>query len=96
MRPCVRVSDGCAKVLLLGTKNVTVIGRPFIEGASVSALVEEQTQDAKVYIFKRRRRKHSQTSKGHRRKLTILRIKGMHPLCCFSRKIDLHRRYHLC
>lgn len=64
------------KVLLVGTKGLTMIGRPYVAGATVTALVEEQTQDAKVLVFKRRRRKHSQTMQGHRRKLTLLRIKG--------------------
>lgn len=36
------------KVLLLGTRDDTTIGRPFVPGASVVAAVEETFKDAKV------------------------------------------------
>lgn len=36
------------KVLLLGTREDTTIGRPFVPGASVVAAVEENFKDAQV------------------------------------------------
>ena len=62
------------KVLLLGNKTETVIGRPAVEGASVVALVEEQFLDGKVLVFKKRRRKNSRRLNGHRQPLTSLRV----------------------
>uniref|UniRef100_A0A7S2XBN0 Large ribosomal subunit protein bL21m n=1 Tax=Lotharella oceanica TaxID=641309 RepID=A0A7S2XBN0_9EUKA len=63
------------KVLLLGTAEHTVLGRPLIPSASVCAVVEEQTQTRKIRVFKKRRRKNSsKTTKGHRSDVTILRI----------------------
>lgn len=91
------------RVLMLGSPHETIIGRPFIPEASVTAAVEvrlvlselagvfvdldilqrrhltwssiicsawwclqEQFQDGKVLIFKKRRRKHSRRMNGHR------------------------------
>ena len=62
------------KVLLLGNKTETVIGRPAVEGASVVAVVEEQFLDGKVLVFKKRRRKNSRRLNGHRQPLTSLRV----------------------
>lgn len=65
------------KVLLIGTKESTLIGRPYIEGAKVMVVVEEKTKDKKVIAFKMRRRKNSRRTKGFRRQLTILRVKDI-------------------
>lgn len=90
------------RVLMLGSRDETIIGRPLVPQATVSAVVEvclsyhncsryegllliggtfhwifcvmslldvhvqEQFQDAKVLIFKKRRRKNSRNLKGHR------------------------------
>lgn len=62
------------KVLLLGSNSQTVIGRPFVPKAFVHAAVEEQVLDAKVIIFKKKRRKNYRRTTGHRQELTRLRI----------------------
>lgn len=62
------------RVLLLGNTATTVIGRPCVPGAIVSAIVEEQFLNGKVLIFKKRRRKNSRRLNGHRQELTGLRI----------------------
>ncbi|CAM9259342.1 unnamed protein product [Ascophyllum nodosum] len=61
-------------VLLVGTREDTVVGRPIVSGASVKLFIEEQTLDKKVIVFKKRRRKASKTTQGHRRHITILRV----------------------
>jgi len=38
------------------------------------ATIEEHVKDFKVIAFKKRRRKNSKRTKGHRRQLTVLRI----------------------
>lgn len=50
--PGVQVNDVLEfnKVLLLGTRDDTTIGRPFVPGASVVAAVEETFKDAKVWM----------------------------------------------
>ena len=62
------------RVLLLGSASETLLGRPVLPGATVTAAVEEQVLNAKVLSFKKRRRKHSRRMRGHRQMLTRLRI----------------------
>ncbi|XP_076959645.1 large ribosomal subunit protein bL21m-like [Bidens hawaiensis] len=62
------------KVLMLGSKAQTMIGRPVLPEAAVHAVVEEHALDAKVIIFKKKRRKNYRRTKGHRQELTKLRI----------------------
>lgn len=66
------------RVLLLGSESETIIGRPYIPEATVTAAVEEQFLDGKVLIFKKRRRKNSRRLNGHRQPLTALRILDIH------------------
>ncbi|XVF87486.1 hypothetical protein PTKIN_Ptkin18bG0123900 [Pterospermum kingtungense] len=63
-----------SKVLLLGSPTQTIIGRPILPDAAVHAVVEEHALDAKVIIFKKKRRKNYRRTKGHRQELTKLRI----------------------
>ncbi|GAV88563.1 Ribosomal_L21p domain-containing protein [Cephalotus follicularis] len=62
------------KVLLVGSAIQTIIGRPIVPDAAVHAVVEEHALDAKVIIFKKKRRKNYRRTKGHRQELTKLRI----------------------
>ncbi len=61
-------------VLMLGGET-TVLGAPMVAGAAVQAEVIDQIKGEKVIHFVKRRRKHgSQRTKGHRQKLTLVRI----------------------
>lgn len=62
------------KVLLVGSQTQTIVGRPTVPDAAVHAVVEEHALDAKVIIFKKKRRKNYRRTKGHRQELTKLRI----------------------
>lgn len=62
------------KVMMLGSKEKTIIGRPILPDAAVHAVVEEHALDAKVIIFKKKRRKNYRRTRGHRQELTKLRI----------------------
>ena len=61
-------------ILLVGSTHKTLVGMPVVVGAQVDVMVEEITQDAKVVIFKKRRKKHSQRRNGFRRDVTMLRV----------------------
>ena len=63
-----------SEVLMLGDDKGTTIGRPLVEGASVSAEVVEQTRGDKIIVFKKKRRKNYRRKKGHQQDLTVLRI----------------------
>lgn len=61
-------------VLMLGG-DAPVIGVPLVAGAAVQATVIDQIKADKVIHFVKRRRKHSsQRTKGHRQKLTLVRV----------------------
>lgn len=45
------------EILLLGSRDWTLVGRPVVKNVSVLLDVEEQTHDKKVIVFKKRRRK---------------------------------------
>lgn len=62
------------EVLMLGGDKPQV-GAPMIEDAGVEAEVVEQIKGEKVIHFVKRRRKHSsKRTKGHRQKLTLVRV----------------------
>ncbi|CAB9521172.1 protein L21 [Seminavis robusta] len=66
-------------VMLVGSSHLTLVGMPYVTGAEVDVMVEEITQDAKVIVFKKRRRKNYKRKKGHRRDVTLLRILDVRP-----------------
>ncbi len=61
-------------VHLVGTPDYTVVGRPYVLNAKVTLQVEEQAKDAKVIVFKKKRRKNYRRKQGFRREVTILRV----------------------
>lgn len=61
-------------ILMLGGDSPS-IGSPMITGAAVQATVIDQIKGEKLIHYVKRRRKHSsQRKKGHRQKLTLVRI----------------------
>ena len=61
-------------ILMLGGDK-TVLGAPFVADAGVQAEVVEQVKGEKVINFVKRRRKHSsKRTKGHRQKLTLIKV----------------------
>lgn len=65
------------KVLLVGGKNFTAIGRPVVQNAKVFAIVEEQTRSRRVIVFKKRRRKRWKKWRTHQQMITVLRIEDI-------------------
>ena len=57
-------------VLMLGDK----VGKPQIAGASVAARILEQARDDKIIVFKKRRRKASQRTIGHRQHYSLIEV----------------------
>lgn len=52
-------------------------GKPYISGASVKASIIKQTKNAKIIVFKFKRRKKYRLKKGHRQPQTIVRIESI-------------------
>jgi large subunit ribosomal protein L21 len=65
-------------VLMVGDDAGVKVGRPVLEGATVSVEVVSQARGPKLIIFKKRRRQNSRRKNGHRQDLTILKITGIH------------------
>ena len=58
------------EVLALGEK----IGTPLVAGASVKSLILKQAKDAKVIVFKKKRRQNYRRKNGHRQNITLVKI----------------------
>ena len=58
------------EVLALGE----TIGTPLVSGASVKAVVLKQAKDAKVIVFKKKRRQNYRRKNGHRQNITLVKI----------------------
>ena len=50
------------------------VGTPLVSGASVMATVLKQARDAKVIVFKKKRRQNYRRKNGHRQSVTIVKI----------------------
>ena len=66
----IEISD----VLLLAIEDDTRVGRPMVDGASVSATVVEQFRGKKIIVYKYRQRTNYRRKQGHRQYYTRLRI----------------------
>jgi len=65
------------QVLLVGEGADVRVGAPVVDGAKVTATVEDHGRGDKVRIIKFRRRKHHQKQMGHRQYYTAVRITGI-------------------
>ena len=65
------------RVLMVGAGAEVKIGRPYVEGATVTAELRALGRHPKIRIVKFRRRKHYMRRKGHRQSFTELEITGI-------------------
>ncbi len=66
------------RVLLANAGGASVIGKPVIDGAEVTAeVVNDEEKGPKLEIQKIRRRKNSRRHTGHRQKYTRVKITGI-------------------
>ncbi|MEI8230100.1 MAG: 50S ribosomal protein L21 [Candidatus Peregrinibacteria bacterium] len=62
------------KVFLIVDGDTTTVGKPLVTGASVQATILNHGQDAKIRVFKMRRRKRYRRVHGHRQDFTEIEI----------------------
>ena len=62
------------QVLVVNDGENTLVGSPYVEGASVTGKILAQGKAKKVIVFKYKRRKDSKKKKGHRQEYTELVI----------------------
>lgn len=65
------------RVLFIRTEDSSVIGTPYVEGASVTAKVLETAKNRKVLVFKKKPRKGFKRLRGHRQFYTKLKIESI-------------------
>jgi len=67
------------RVLLVKNKdNKIITGEPYIKNAKIKVKVlEEQIRDAKVLVFKYKRKKNYKRLRGHKQPYTVLKIEDI-------------------
>jgi large subunit ribosomal protein L21 len=63
------------KVLLTSIGGTTIVGTPFIEGATVTAVFEEQGRNKKVVVIKYKQKSRYFKKNGHKQPHTKVTIK---------------------
>jgi len=66
-----------SEVLAVSKGGQLTVGTPLVENAKVSAEVVRHGRAKKVLVFKKKRKKAYQLTKGHRQEFTELRIRGI-------------------
>lgn len=61
-------------VLMLIDGEKVQIGKPYLDGKSVTAKILDHTKDDKILVFKKKRRKDYKKLRGHRQQLTKILI----------------------
>ena len=75
-----KLSDDAGKkikltdVLVISDKGKPIIGNPLIKGASVEAEIVDHAKNAKVTVFKKKRRHNYRRKKGHKQNITNIKI----------------------
>ena len=75
-----KLSDNAGKkikltdVLIISDKGKPIIGDPLIKGASVEAEILDHAKNAKVTVFKKKRRHNYRRKKGHKQNITNIKI----------------------
>jgi large subunit ribosomal protein L21 len=63
------------KVLMIGGDGEAKIGRPYLDGASVTAeILDREFKDKKIDVIKFKRRKGYRRKQGHRQRLMRVRV----------------------
>jgi large subunit ribosomal protein L21 len=62
------------EILLIGGEQ-SIVGSPFVQGASITAEIVKQARDPKVIVFKKKRRQNYRRKNGHRQDVTHVLIK---------------------
>jgi len=63
------------RVLMIAGEGADIFGSPYVEGAKVTASVDDTGKARKVMVHKQRPRKVYRKTRGHRQPFTTLKIK---------------------
>lgn len=62
------------KILYIRQGEKVKIGKPYVRGVSVEAVVKEHKRADKIIVFKKKRRKGYKVKKGHRQPFCVLEV----------------------
>jgi large subunit ribosomal protein L21 len=65
------------QVLMAGSGDSVKVGKPFLAGAKVTLEVVSHMLDKKKTIYKKLRRHGKRLKKGHRQRLTVVKVKDI-------------------
>ena len=65
------------KVMLVNRDGEVALGKPYVDGASVTAKVMEQGRGKKILVFKKKRRKQYRRTRGHRQSFTAVKVEAI-------------------
>lgn len=65
------------EVLTAGEGDSIKVGAPFVSGASVKAKILENKRGEKILIFKKKKRKGYERTRGHRQELSVIKIESI-------------------
>lgn len=65
------------KVMLVNRDGNVELGKPYVDGATVTATVTEQGRDRKILVFKKKRRKQYRRTRGHRQSFTAVKVESI-------------------
>ena len=65
------------KVMLVHRDGEIELGKPYVDGASVTATVTEQGRGRKILVFKKKRRKQYRRTRGHRQAFTVVTVEAI-------------------
>ena len=65
------------QVLLVSNDGELKVGSPLVEGAKVSATVEDQNKDKKIVVYKFKPKKQYRKKHGHRQPYTLVKINSI-------------------
>ncbi|GAB4425088.1 MAG: hypothetical protein OHK0039_42610 [Bacteroidia bacterium] len=66
-----------SEVMLVDNDGAVLVGKPFVEGATVTAKVLDHVKADKIIVFKKKRRKGYQVKNGHRQQLSQIEIEAI-------------------
>jgi large subunit ribosomal protein L21 len=65
------------RVMLVSRDGQVSLGKPFLDGATVTATVTAQDRGPKVIVFKKKKRKGMERKRGHRQELSVIKIESI-------------------
>lgn len=65
------------KVMLVNRDGEVALGKPYVDGAAVTATVMEQGRSKKILVFKKKRRKQYRRTRGHRQSFTAVKVEAI-------------------